>query len=225
MNIEFISGFENSEARDRLVGALEEINFNCQEFLVSPTDLGIPNSRLRYYLIASKDAFKFPQQNGLIDNFKTFQAIAPFPQFGTKICEYLETLASFDEYKIKDELLLKRAEVIDIITPESERSCCITKSYGRYAEGTGSILQQSGDLDLAYQRFRALDQDNSEERLKVLDELKLRYLTPREISRLMGFPETFQFPQDTPLLHCYRVLGNSLNVAVVGYLLKLLMMK
>lgn len=208
-----------------MVAVLKENGFNYQEFLVSPTDLGIPNSRLRYYLIASKDPLDFPQQSGLIQSLETFRTLASFPAFGPKISDYLEDLSSFDEYKIKDELLLKRAEVIDIITAESDRSCCITKSYGRYAEGTGSILQQSGDLDRVYQRFRALEPDESEAKLKVLDELKLRYLTPREISRLMGFPQTFQFPPNTPLLHCYRVLGNSLNVAVVGYLLKLLMLK
>lgn len=49
--------------------------------------------------------------------------------------------------------------------------------------------------------------------------LELRYFSPREISRLMGFPEAFKFPAQSTLKQCRNVLGNSLNVQVVGVLM------
>ncbi|KAM9552918.1 tRNA (cytosine(38)-C(5))-methyltransferase [Salvelinus alpinus] len=50
--LENVKGFETSSARDSLVKTLKECGFNYQELMVSPTCLGMPNSRLRYFLIA-----------------------------------------------------------------------------------------------------------------------------------------------------------------------------
>ncbi|NXX94051.1 TRDMT methyltransferase, partial [Centropus bengalensis] len=50
--LENVKGFESSSARNELLRTLETCGFNYQEFLLSPTCLGIPNSRLRYFLIA-----------------------------------------------------------------------------------------------------------------------------------------------------------------------------
>jgi tRNA (cytosine38-C5)-methyltransferase len=50
--VENVKGFEESETRDRLVSTLRQCQYVYQEFLLSPTEFGIPNSRLRYFLIA-----------------------------------------------------------------------------------------------------------------------------------------------------------------------------
>ncbi|XP_062425046.1 tRNA (cytosine(38)-C(5))-methyltransferase isoform X3 [Rhea pennata] len=50
--LENVKGFESSSARNELLQTLETCGFKYQEFLLSPTCLGIPNSRLRYFLIA-----------------------------------------------------------------------------------------------------------------------------------------------------------------------------
>ena len=50
-------GFEVSEARRSLVSTLSSSGFFWREFLLSPTQIGVPNSRLRYYLIARKRDF------------------------------------------------------------------------------------------------------------------------------------------------------------------------
>uniref|UniRef100_A0A671NSA4 tRNA (cytosine-5-)-methyltransferase-like n=1 Tax=Sinocyclocheilus anshuiensis TaxID=1608454 RepID=A0A671NSA4_9TELE len=48
--------------RDALLKTLREFDYSFQEFLISPTSLGIPNSRLRYFLIARRPpgSFSFP---------------------------------------------------------------------------------------------------------------------------------------------------------------------
>ena len=52
--IENVKGFEISKAHDMLIEMLEKNGFNFQEFLLCPKQIGIPNARLRYYMIASK---------------------------------------------------------------------------------------------------------------------------------------------------------------------------
>lgn len=59
-NIEYIlmenvKGFEQSTVRDIFIDKLIQCNFIYQEFLLCPTSVGIPNSRLRYYCIARRN--------------------------------------------------------------------------------------------------------------------------------------------------------------------------
>lgn len=48
-----------SDARNFLLDALESCNYCYREFLLSPTNFGIPNSRLRYYAIAKQKNQQF----------------------------------------------------------------------------------------------------------------------------------------------------------------------
>ncbi|NXQ37282.1 TRDMT methyltransferase, partial [Alaudala cheleensis] len=59
--LENVKGFESSSARNELLQTLATCGFKYQEFLLSPTRLGIPNSRLRYFLIAKlhQEPFSF----------------------------------------------------------------------------------------------------------------------------------------------------------------------
>ncbi|NXN30599.1 TRDMT methyltransferase, partial [Nycticryphes semicollaris] len=68
--LENVKGFESSSARNALLRTLETCGFKYQEFLLSPTCLGIPNSRLRYFLIAKlhQEPFSF-QAPGLVSPF------------------------------------------------------------------------------------------------------------------------------------------------------------
>ncbi|KAL6488687.1 hypothetical protein MHYP_G00024280 [Metynnis hypsauchen] len=50
--LENVKGFETSSARNSLIKTLKDCEYSFQEFMISPTCLGIPNSRLRYFLIA-----------------------------------------------------------------------------------------------------------------------------------------------------------------------------
>lgn len=45
--VENVKGFETSDARGKMVEALDKIGFARLEFLLSPAHFGVPNSRLR----------------------------------------------------------------------------------------------------------------------------------------------------------------------------------
>lgn len=56
-----------------------------------------------------------------------------------------------------------------------------------------------------------------------LEQLHLRYFTPREVANLHSFPSSFSFPPHVTIKQQYALLGNSLSVAVVADLLTYLL--
>ncbi|XP_022325710.2 tRNA (cytosine(38)-C(5))-methyltransferase-like isoform X2 [Crassostrea virginica] len=57
--VENVKGFEESKTCLKLQETLQKCNFSYQEFLLTPLQFGIPNSRLRYYLIARRGPLEF----------------------------------------------------------------------------------------------------------------------------------------------------------------------
>jgi tRNA (cytosine38-C5)-methyltransferase len=133
---------------------------------------------------------------------------------------YLETLLSedVDSFLLSEKTLAKYGQILDIRRPQDASSCCFTKAYSHYAEGTGSVLQHNSSLSIE-ECFLKFQETSDVDHLK---RLQLRYFTPREVSNLMGFPKDFDFPESTSIRTRYRLLGNSLNVVVVANLLRLL---
>nr|XP_054757210.1 tRNA (cytosine(38)-C(5))-methyltransferase-like [Lytechinus pictus] len=62
--VENVKGFETSETRNFLVDTLQRCNYNFQEFLLSPMDIGIPNQRVRYFMLAKQRPLKFDEKYG-----------------------------------------------------------------------------------------------------------------------------------------------------------------
>lgn len=56
--MENVKGFEKSNARELYLKTLTEADFWFQEFILTPTQLGIPNTRHRYYCIARRKTLK-----------------------------------------------------------------------------------------------------------------------------------------------------------------------
>lgn len=123
-----------------------------------------------------------------------------------------------EDYKLSDSVLAKYAKTLDICYPHSKRSCCFTKAYGRYVQGTGSVFCEKSERDVNI----AFNQENTEEQLRLIKALNLRFFTPLEVCRLMSFPQYFCFPSTLSERTKYKLLGNSINVKVVSELIKLL---
>ncbi|XP_077364447.1 tRNA (cytosine(38)-C(5))-methyltransferase isoform X6 [Festucalex cinctus] len=261
--LENVKGFETSSARQCLVEMLTECGYTFQEVMASPTTVGIPNSRLRYFLMAkistqvlcsqSKDfqtllipakiesSVEPTQSNPL----RPVSALTREEEMEDHVLYKLETTndaqrkmnqnsdltvrqihdflepqenINMDQYFVPSEVLLRYALILDIVKPTCRRSICFTKGYGRYVEGTGSVLQCCLETEIE-SVFKNLDQLLEEEKVQQLLRLKLRYFTPKEVANIMGFPESFSFPEQIPTRQRYRLLGNSLNVVVVERLL------
>ncbi|XP_051266222.1 tRNA (cytosine(38)-C(5))-methyltransferase isoform X4 [Dicentrarchus labrax] len=193
--LENVKGFETSSARERLVKTLMGCGYTFQEIMVSPTSVGIPNSRLRYFLIAKistensstltsfkiLDAIPHPAES---DSAELPTALGP-PHPGTcqpeeeipgghvlyklettmdaqrkinqnhdlsvrQIQDFLEPQMEviLEHYLLPPKTLLRYALLLDIVRPTCRRSVCFTKGYGRYVEGTGSVLQCSMETEI-----------------------------------------------------------------------------
>ncbi|XP_071383684.1 tRNA (cytosine(38)-C(5))-methyltransferase isoform X2 [Centroberyx affinis] len=264
--LENVKGFETSSARECLVKTLKDCGYTFQEIMVSPTSVGIPNSRLRYFLIAkaSPGSFSFQTSSEILDGFPrpAENNASDLPTVSEPFCPgtrqqeenaeesrvlyklettkdarrksdqnsdlsvqqiqgFLEPRTEAARYLLPPKVLLRYGVLMDIVRPTCRRSVCFTKGYGHYVEGTGSVLQSCMETELE-SVFKGLDQQSEEEKLQQLLKLKLRYFTPREIANLMGFPQSFAFPEQISTKQQYRVLGNSLNVVVVTRLIQLL---
>ncbi|KAG6934307.1 tRNA aspartic acid methyltransferase 1, partial [Chelydra serpentina] len=92
--LENVKGFETSSARNKLVETLKKCGFKYQEFLLSPTCLGIPNSRLRYFLIAKlqSELFSFQASGQILENFPDQE---PKASVKHRVAEGLEKESSF----------------------------------------------------------------------------------------------------------------------------------
>ena len=244
--VENVVGFEVSDTHDQLLAVLSTLNFNTQEFILSPLQFGVPYSRPRYFCLAKQESMSFPNpsvndkllraptcltlntmrtqisydQNeddlevvcNPIRNFLEAQSIgdkecsAIISDFKEADgCTLIET-ASHD-YTVPLSLIERWGNAMDIVYPESKRCCCFTKSYYRYVKGTGSVLVTSKNL-------KPVPKENLE--MSSLNELGLRFFTPREVANLHSFPPSFRFPGHISLRQQYAMLGNSLSVAVVA---------
>lgn len=235
--LENVKGFEVSEARSDYIRTVSEAGFQVCEFLINPVQIGIPNSRLRYYGLArrvednqlAKDRGGADQSWPLILPSKLQEDFSLLENSILKlekcfkrgnINDFLQVNVS-DDFLLEDKILLKYRQILDIVKSDSQRSCCFTKAYGQYFEGTGSVLQQGGDVDAAYVQAD-LAGDQPELVLQALSKLKMRLFTGYEIAALLGFPAEFKFPEETSRKQEYRTLGNSLNVNVVAILVHFL---
>ncbi|XP_054709515.1 tRNA (cytosine(38)-C(5))-methyltransferase-like [Uloborus diversus] len=228
--VENVKGFEDSLTRSSLIKTLEGAGYLFQEFLLSPSDFGIPNSRLRYYLLAElKDASSSTKMGCLkINKFNFYccpKCLIETESLSKKHCilgHFLEEKAEkyFDNFLIPENVLLKHWLVLDIVDPRSSHSCCFTKAYSHYVQGTGSVLTPFTDPFLSDVFRRVSTSENQDEKLKLLKSLKLRYFTPKEVANIMYFPKNFDFPEHLSTKQRHKALGNSLNVFVVACLFK-----
>jgi len=235
--LENVVNFEKSRSRERLIKQLDEMGYEMNEHLVTPTQFGIPNDRARYYLSARLPLIKKTETGKYLENCKFYRE----PNFLEKInesellplSEYRENLSEEEvsKYHVPDKYILKRYKFrFDIVKPDENKCSCFTKAYGsHHVIGTGSFLQTE-KFDKKY------DFDNPE----TLLDLGLRFFTPNEVALLHAFPikykflnenskapdysnvskHSFSFPETMTQIQRYRALGNSLNVHVVAMLLK-----
>ncbi|ESO97462.1 hypothetical protein LOTGIDRAFT_114987 [Lottia gigantea] len=265
--VENVKGFEESEARNKLIEMLTTNHYHYQEFLLTPLQFGISNCRLRYYMIAKLQTVQFlftpsskiltsipncPEEwlkylqcseetdnpvSNKWDQFESCDQNIHQEDIETDyICDKCLKLKYFLESKSDDyfqDYLVEKKDfkwfiVMDIVHPGLKKSMCFTKRYGHYINGAGPILQMSHDLtcDLKTKITTLNSRDFwTEEETKIIEKLKLRYFTPREIANLLCFPSSFSFPDNLSRIQLYRCLGNSLNVHVVSILIRLLVLE
>jgi len=275
--LENVKGFDTSDAHGLLVETLTECGYRFEEFLLSPTQFSIPNSRQRYYLIAKRfhalpscnktdytanihtkvpvidcnaSIFDEDIRVEFVEHIKLDQKLnVIIGDNRSSIEDFLESnLVDFAQFELNNQTLLRYHNLFDLVNRHSIGTNCFTKAYSHRIEGCGSILKTAPDSISYHTVYAEISQikqsccdQNEEAIVELLRSLKLRYFTPREIANLMCFPPEFgktktvfvfvanfgtisAFPHTINRKQQYRVLGNSVNVLVCYYLLRILLL-
>ncbi len=150
-----------------------------------------------------------PSQFGIANRRRRFYLVAsqgPLKEFETpaaqssqwqrSVADVVEPDAAKDEsLRISKKILQDYRFAKNIVSADDPTAVatCFTSAYGRSHIRSGSYLRDSGGI---------------------------RHFTPREIIRLLGFAETFQFPPTLNRTQCWSLAGNSLSIDVIRELLK-----
>lgn len=80
IGLENVEGFKNSQARELLVKTLKNKGYYISETLLCPSELGIPNRRMRYYLTASLKPLNALEKKSTCKELKEFlkEPLEPF---------------------------------------------------------------------------------------------------------------------------------------------------
>ncbi|KAF8948516.1 tRNA (cytosine-5-)-methyltransferase [Haplosporangium gracile] len=205
--LENVKNFETSRSRHRLVTLLQKMGYVFRECLLAPYNFGVPNDRLRYFLMARlRSSFDTPTTSTTQDSLdskpekfdpetEVIYTSWPLPAFVEDPRKTLQQhtfsipeLRKFmdenekvgKDYLLSRQLILERPNFrFDILQPSSTRSACFTKAYGsHHVAGGGSLLQTQKMEQQEY------DFSNSES----IADLGLRFLTPTEVARIHVFP-------------------------------------
>uniref|UniRef100_U9UIC5 S-adenosyl-L-methionine-dependent methyltransferase n=1 Tax=Rhizophagus irregularis (strain DAOM 181602 / DAOM 197198 / MUCL 43194) TaxID=747089 RepID=U9UIC5_RHIID len=129
--LENVLNFEKSKCREKLINQLCLTNYEITECLLTPLQFGIPNDRLRYYLMARKrtntcelnDKDYHQEQNHLESSEED---VFNIPSLST----YLEELneEEIKNYFVPEKYILKSYNFkFDIVLPTDHKCSCFTK--------------------------------------------------------------------------------------------------
>ncbi|KAI9451214.1 S-adenosyl-L-methionine-dependent methyltransferase [Lactarius psammicola] len=141
--IENVAGFEASTTRTRVLDVLTKLGFAIRELLLTPLQFGIPNSRLRYYLLASSasgafGSFVYPPDRilrhvpGHAANWEDTRASGAPDTVGNwvrPLRDYLDGENAVILHAVPDRVLTKWGRLFDIVLPSATRTCCFTRGH------------------------------------------------------------------------------------------------
>jgi site-specific DNA-cytosine methylase len=138
LGLENVQGFEGSQAHSRLIQCLDELGYCRQSIRLCPTEMGWPNRRPRYYLIASH---------------RQLAPWKPLPQYRISWEDFLLPISGGSENEhlwISDSAISKFECALDLMMPGFERAtACFAGSYGKTWLHAGSYLS----TDCGVRRF------------------------------------------------------------------------
>ncbi|MDP3508902.1 MAG: DNA (cytosine-5-)-methyltransferase [Candidatus Melainabacteria bacterium] len=188
--LENVEGFLNSKMAEHLRQTLHRIDYQVEVIRLCPTMFGVPMLRPRIYFIATR-----------VD--RAFSPLLPPPQPTTRMSISQFVDSSLNYSPAGKDLLLNAADaskyepvlnVVDLrdINDVANYLICFTSGYFRCRKASGSLLR--------------------------LDNGRLRFFSPKEILSLLRFSPEFSL-SDLELPICYRLVGNSVDVRAIDYLL------
>lgn len=132
--LENVPGFAGSRSHAKLSEALAAGGYEASERLLCPSELGMPNRRLRFYLVASREGLAEPQPLPRVPI--TLRSCLEWPPEEGAPAELALDPALAQRYR-------HAIDVVDAADPAA-LTACFTSAYGRSPVRSGSYLATSG---------------------------------------------------------------------------------
>lgn len=132
--LENVPGFRGSRVHGRLLEVLEGAGYRTvRERLLCPTELGVPNRRRRYYLVAARGELRIGRVGA---------AVAPAP-----LADHLDREPA-PELAVDPELARRYRGALHVVRADDPGAVttCFTSAYGRSPVRSGSYLDTGGGL-------------------------------------------------------------------------------
>ncbi len=131
--LENVPEFCRSEAHRRLRAVLDGADYEVAEQQLCPSDLGLPNRRRRFYLVACRQGLQQP---------KFAQSITRRP-----LSSFLDR-RPFAELRVSEEFAERYRGALRIVEAEDPQAvtACFTSAYGRSHVRSGSYLRDAQGL-------------------------------------------------------------------------------
>lgn len=191
-NVKNLKGHDHGRTFQTICNILNELGYDVHAKVLAAKDFGVPQNRERIYIVGF--------DKSQVKNYKDFQYPVP-PCTPTRVGDILEqnvdskytisdTLWQGHQRRKKDNAAAGKGFGYSLFNSDSPYANTISARY--YKDGSEILIEQEGKNP--------------------------RKLTPREASRLQGFPKEFVIPvSDT---QAYRQFGNSVAVPVVNAVAK-----
>ena len=216
-NVKGFLSIDGGKSYQRFTDALRGLGYHCHAEIVNTKDYGIPQNRERLYIVGFLNA----------DEYHAF-SYAPKQTLELNLGDMLDREVD-EKYFLSGKMIacLKKKEnnFQGSFAPKSLSdvgNCIMTAAGGRR---TDNFIKVVGKLGIKgndiLKRVYATDgvaptmhtSQGGNQEPKILQEPRIRKLTPRECLRLQGFPESFKIVvSDT---QTYKQAGNAMSVNVI----------
>lgn len=187
--LENVNGFPGSQVHTHLLDVLGKNRYSVSECSLCPTMFGVRMRRPRHFVIASRALPGSPTGE------QTLKISQPPECKTTLLADFIDS-SLFDQNLFLPEAIMSRYcqgfDIVDVSQPEAYLTC-FTSGYYRCRKASGSLVQTTDG--------------------------RARLVSPKEILRLLGFANQYVLPAEIDLPAQWRLVGNSVDVRSIQYLL------
>jgi tRNA (cytosine38-C5)-methyltransferase len=238
--LENVKGFTASRMLQTWKDALRRCGYTWKQYLLSPTQFGTPNHRMRYYMICEKSRrfagkedcmYTDPPADSGMSEVKPVANYVDETHFlsnhsctsnATKVQQVSDKDPDSRTSLYVPNWVLEKpwAKELDFVGPNDDITHCFTSSYGRiFHPASGSLFCPTKIVSERTTTNNGMSTDGASLK-SVYGDGRARRFTPREVANFLDFPEWFSFPPHMTLERQYKHISNAVNVKVVSSLVR-----
>lgn len=185
-NVKGLLSHDNGQTFRTIIATLDELGYDLQWQVLNSKNFGVPQNRERVFIVGHLRGTSRPE-------------VFPIGESTKNNIEVVGELSS--------ETYLRRNESIRRVYSTNGIAPTIPTGVG------GGVMPKiANTLDANYYKGNSASSTRHTPRTEVMQDMKIRRLTPKECERLQGFPDNWTVGSDTQR---YKQCGNAVTVNVI----------